>query len=463
MRKIIKSLFIILAVSAAAGYGTYSFFSDTETSTENTFTAGNIDLTVDSTAHYNGLVCQGGEWVDESGCVETGENLMANGGFEKPIVSKPQKWDIFPDGTTDLDWQVGWESTVTTYNSQTRPTLAQIELHRGVLGAAAEKDQYAELDSDWVGPNNPLNGEPSSVSIHQDIATTAGEKYILKYKFSPRPNTAAAQNKLSVRIDGAEVQMQTGAGGANINWTAYEYPFTADGASTKIEFADTGIPNSFGTFLDDVELFELECTETSVPELVGKPCDETWELTDLGLTHKFFNFDDIKPGDRGENTVSLHVENNNAYACLLIHNVENEENELIDPEEEAGDTSNDEGELAENLNFFAWSDDGDNIWEENEQPLFNPEVGTGEALLDGKVYPLNLPPNPFLAGTTKYIGLAWCAGTMDVDDTDYLITCDGDTVENDAQTDSFTADLTFYVEQERNNPDFACPSLSSLE
>jgi predicted ribosomally synthesized peptide with SipW-like signal peptide len=46
MKKIIKSGLIVLAVAAIAGYGTYSFFSDEETSNNNTFTAGAIDLSL---------------------------------------------------------------------------------------------------------------------------------------------------------------------------------------------------------------------------------------------------------------------------------------------------------------------------------------------------------------------------------------------------------------------------------
>ena len=462
MSRIIKSLFKIIAVAAAAGGASYSFFSDKETSVGNTFTAGNVDLKVDSTAHYDGLVCQAGKWVDQSGCKQTGDNLISNGSFEKPTVTDPQKWDIFPDGTTDLDWKVKWVSSATTYQSQTRPEKAQLELQRGAIGAAADGDQNVEMDTDWLGPNNPLDGEPASVSISQDIPTVAGEKYILKYKFSPRPNTDASENKLAVRIDDAQVDLVTMAGGANIDWSAHEYTFTAGGSSTKIEFADLGTPDSLGALLDAVEVYKLDCTETQVKKLIGTPCDESWATTDLGPTNKFFNFTDIKPGDQGENTVSLHVDNNDAYSCLMIHNVKNNENDLTQPEKDASDTSNDPngGELDKYLHFFAWADDGDNIWEAGEQPLFDPQIGSGKDLLAGKVYPLNTGTDPLLAGTTRYIGLSWCVGTMTVDPSDHSIKCEGDSVGNDAQTDSFTADLTFYVEQARNNNNFVCPKIT---
>lgn len=53
MKNIIKSFLIIVAVAAVAGGATYSYFSDTETSTGNTFTAGTLDLDVDGNNGVN--------------------------------------------------------------------------------------------------------------------------------------------------------------------------------------------------------------------------------------------------------------------------------------------------------------------------------------------------------------------------------------------------------------------------
>lgn len=47
MTKIYKSLLIIVAAAAIAGTATWSYFSDTETVTNNTFSAGSLDLNVD--------------------------------------------------------------------------------------------------------------------------------------------------------------------------------------------------------------------------------------------------------------------------------------------------------------------------------------------------------------------------------------------------------------------------------
>jgi len=46
-KKVLASIFIIGLLAFGLGYGTYSYFSDTETSTGNTFTAGTLDLKVD--------------------------------------------------------------------------------------------------------------------------------------------------------------------------------------------------------------------------------------------------------------------------------------------------------------------------------------------------------------------------------------------------------------------------------
>ena len=46
-KKILASIFVIGILALAMGWGTYSLFSDTETSSGNTFTAGTLDLKVD--------------------------------------------------------------------------------------------------------------------------------------------------------------------------------------------------------------------------------------------------------------------------------------------------------------------------------------------------------------------------------------------------------------------------------
>lgn len=196
------------------------------------------------------------------------------------------------------------------------------------------------------------------------------------------------------------------------------------------------------------------------------PCSGTWTLKDLNPTlDKFFNFPDIKPGDNGENTVSLHIDNNDSYACVDISNVANNDNTQTEPEALVDANGLTTGELAQNLNFIVWKDDGaidgwqgteadptegDNIWQAGEDLLTS-----GTAPTTAQTYTLaNSVTGPLLGGTTGYVGVAWCAGTWSSIAPN--ATCNGATMGNIAQTDSYAADIAFRVEQARNNPNFTC-------
>ena len=63
MKKILLSMAVIIVVAGAVAGVTVAFFNDTETSTGNIFTAGSVDLTVDSFgATYNGALVQDASW-----------------------------------------------------------------------------------------------------------------------------------------------------------------------------------------------------------------------------------------------------------------------------------------------------------------------------------------------------------------------------------------------------------------
>lgn len=185
-------------------------------------------------------------------------------------------------------------------------------------------------------------------------------------------------------------------------------------------------------------------------------CVSNWTSKDLISTaDKFFDFDDIKPGDTGVNIISLHVENNDAWACLNITNKQDNDNGLTEPEDVVDDTPGvGEGELSEFLSTFVW-------WDTNQNGAFD----TGEAQIDnGDFKTVDLLPladsqhmPAITGGQTNYLGFAWCAGyweTVPVAGQPFV--CDGSGMGNIAQTDSFTADISFVVEQARNNSSFLC-------
>jgi len=214
-----------------------------------------------------------------------------------------------------------------------------------------------------------------------------------------------------------------------------------------------------------------------------------WALSDLvpGV-HKFFNFDDVKPGDYGEDTVSLHVFDNDAWGKLVISGIVDSDNGCTEPEGESSDLDCNptpapgDGELRENLSFWVWLDqgaiagfqnmdsagnpidadpvipdiqlpdptEGDNIWQddESEPALITPgqidsggethNIWQGLALADVTYDGPGLTADGHMVGSiTYYFGIGWDLP---------------DTVGNEVQSDIFGADMTFEVEQYRNNP-----------
>jgi predicted ribosomally synthesized peptide with SipW-like signal peptide len=460
MKNIIKSLAIVVAVGAIAGMATYSFFSDTETSIGNTFAAGKIDLKVDSEAHYNGMVCRDGKWADESNC-EEGANLVANGSFETPSVDS---WGVFPNGYAGLGWNVSLYDSA-YYNPDRLAPPYELEIQRNLYGTAAEGSQYAELDS------------YGSINISQSISTTTGKLYKLSYSWSPRPD--APSNGLAVYINGTEIpSLAISPASGSFGWTSVTYEFTATSDTTTIGFAETGTSDQLGMFIDDVEVRELTCETLPSSEFLGKTCDGTWTPTDLiPGTHKFFKFDDIKPGDLGEDTVSLHVFDNDAWGRLVIDQVTDEENGCNDPEksDEPDCADNNNGELRENLKFSVWLDEGktpgfqgkgndlgegDNIKQDDETVLITPGPinagGETHNIWQGIAAAYTAHHCAVPSGHTDY-GL--CNGLSAdghmVASTDYYFGIGWELpsdVGNEVQTDIFSADMSFEVVQYRNNP-----------
>ena len=122
--------------------------------------------------------------------------------------------------------------------------------------------------------------------------------------------------------------------------------------------------------------------------VVGTNCATSWSLDDLDNGHVFFDFNDLKPDDEGEDTISLHVQND-AWACMDVTLIKNDDLSSNEPELLTGDTQNIpeefwDGELAQNLRMFWWADDGDNVYELGEntisdgvQTLYNLATTTG--------------------------------------------------------------------------------------
>jgi len=259
-------------------------------------------------------------------------------------------------------------------------------------------------------------------------------------------------------------------------------------AATGAFFSDTETSQDNTFVAGELDLqVDNECHYNG--ELCVDPDDDgpltlAWSLTDLeNGVHKFFHFTDIKPGDFGEDTVSLHVFNNDAWGRFVISNVEDLENVCNDAEVTAGDVSctvtNGDGELRENLLFMVWLDEGlvSGFQCPDETPECNEDVNEGDNELDDGELVLITEGTVDLEGEIHNIwqGLAavYAANSCQGDGSELSdcpgLTSDGhmvgsityyfgigwelpETVGNEVQTDSLVADMIFEVEQYRNNP-----------
>lgn len=190
--------------------------------------------------------------------------------------------------------------------------------------------------------------------------------------------------------------------------------------------------------------------------------DSFFRARDL-INERFFDLGDVKPGDLVERNISLHVSNNPAWACLLIKNRQNDENDLTDPEHEAQDTTPGDvnglgnGELGKNMRMLGWIDsDADGKLNNGEQPFVDSffDVFTEIALHDSTTNNGSLNPEI----PVEMIQMDLCGGTLAVAG-DGTVICNGNSMGDQSQTDKLTANLQLYVEQVRNNPNFKCSDL----
>ena len=246
----------------------------------------------------------------------------------------------------------------------------------------------------------------------------------------------------------------------------------------------------------DNESYAIDYTIPGVVDPIGRLAASTntsWNLRDLTV-EKFFDFADLKPGDYGEDTISIHVGSNDAWVCAEANITADLDNDITEPEDEEFAPSNDnidgttDGDLDSELNFAFWVDDGDNVLEEDEVDdiFINGDLASmgaqGQVALADSDESILPNDGPIPGDSTFYIAKAWCFGnlTSGAVTQDGLgkvgtpenpnntpngplvrgtgVDCDGSGTSNLAQTDSVVGDITFYAEQARNNGSFQCTS-----
>jgi len=329
-KKIIISLTVIGIVAAIAIGGTIAYFNDTETSSGNIFTAGSIDLKVDHLAQtYNGDDCETCSLMLYSGDggaqVVDGDNTMIT---------------VFPFPAV-----VVIDTPITLQYWTTHPT------------------------ADWIWA--------SASTLVGDDGTNGNVTYTFEHKFNWWGDAVdvdlvfdvAADNQYEILLNGTSID--TGVGSAQYTTldSVAQVAFLAEvepGENT-LTFIVTNLVNTpagNNTPLKNPGGLLYYLTVTRNP----KDCDENsdfqqacrlWTEKDLDEGDTFFTFGDVKPADYGTNLISLHVNDNDAWICLLVDTTADDDNGLVDPEETAGDTTDGagEGELDNYLNVVLWDDE----------------------------------------------------------------------------------------------------------
>ncbi|TSC85841.1 MAG: hypothetical protein G01um10148_749 [Parcubacteria group bacterium Gr01-1014_8] len=189
----------------------------------------------------------------------------------------------------------------------------------------------------------------------------------------------------------------------------------------------------------------------------------TWALKNLVPgADKFFNFDDIKPGDFGCNVISMHVKNANAWMCLDFKNLQENENGVNEPEGHEDGAAG--AELADGTEFFGWMDDGDGKYEPpNEKPIFGTSTQAASYVFASTTYAIaDSRGSMCRLNTKRYVGMCWCAGDLTVQQNGSF-NCDANALGNEAQTDSFSVDVSIRAEMAQLKPKFICGGYPPVE
>src|SRR3989344_5729216 len=124
---------------------------------------------------------------------------------------------------------------------------------------------------------------------------------------------------------------------AGVTTAFYNDVETSSGNTLSAGAIDLGIDNTsyYNGVLNPGTSWQLTY---ELDDLLGPAIDIEGDETGEYL---FFNFFDLKPGDWGEDTISIHVKDNDAWACMSIDLTKNDDNGLTEPESKGDQTIND--------------------------------------------------------------------------------------------------------------------------
>ena len=162
-------------------------------------------------------------------------SAFSNGGFENPVVSNSQGWQVYTDGTGGLDWHV--ESGLYS-PAGLAPTL-ELQNQSAIGLVPYEGLQFAELDS------------YGNVNISQLISVTAGKTYKISFAQACRNDPAEHPSLLGVYWGAAKLGQTSCT--PTMSWVTHSYsPTVSSTGQVKLMFVDEGPSNQYGVLLDSV-------------------------------------------------------------------------------------------------------------------------------------------------------------------------------------------------------------------
>lgn len=161
-------------------------------------------------------------------------NLVKDGGFEEPLV---------PSGSSFTEWNAGQVMGAWFV------AAGNVDLERDPPGwQPAEGAQSVDMNGDTPG------------TIYQDIPTTPGRSYLLRFAIAGNTSCAPNLKTMQVSWSGAVVATvtfdDTGDTSTNMGWTFKTYEVSAATSTTQLQFASLTQNSWCGPTLDAVSVTE---------------------------------------------------------------------------------------------------------------------------------------------------------------------------------------------------------------
>ncbi len=179
--------------------------------------------------------------------------------------------------------------------------------------------------------------------------------------------------------------------------------------------------------------------------------------------------DDLAAGETGSQVLALPTVQYDSFACMDATPTSDDEVSLTENEIAEGDMPDNphdpwDGEVIDRgVVTFWWADDGDGIYEEEEQFLSGTEESPFLYFFQTNQLSVTLvspevnkwvEEGAIPAGAVRHVGMTWCMGEMGMVDGDLF--CDGGGFEPIFETDRATIEVKLRMVQSRNNDSFSC-------